>query len=113
MHYKNGREAKAGDRVIHIDRNTGAIQSGLLHSTNPGNTSCNARLAVTTQSDPWVTVGDCIHADDIRASELPQEPVPAPAGVADEPAAENAVGVPSEAPVDAAAAAPATDTAAQ
>lgn len=67
MHYKNGREAKSGDKVIHLP--TGA--TGLLHSTNAGSTTCNGRLATVSQSDPYITIGECLHVDDIAKAEVP------------------------------------------
>ncbi len=67
MHYKNGREAKAGDKVFHIPQGL----AGILHSLQPGSSSCNGRLAQTTQSDPYVTVGECLHQEDIAAGTGP------------------------------------------
>lgn len=63
MHYKNGREAKAGDKVISI--NNGTVVTGIIHSLQPGGGTCNARVAPTSQSDAYVTIGDCMHADDV------------------------------------------------
>lgn len=67
MHYKNGREAKAGDKVINL---TSGL-SGVLHSPNPGSQTCNGRLAQMTNNDPWVTLSECLHVDDIAAAEIP------------------------------------------
>lgn len=67
MHYKNGREAKAGDKVINLP--TGL--SGVLHSTNAGSQTCNGRIAAISQNDPWVTIGECLHVEDISAAEIP------------------------------------------
>jgi len=73
MHYKNGREAKAGDKVVNLP--TG--QAGVLHSVNAGSTSCNGRLAQTTTNDPYVTIGECLHMDDIAAANIPDSSKPA------------------------------------
>lgn len=66
MHYKNGREAKQGDRVFAM--NNGTAISGILHDLKPGSSSCNGRLAATSQNDPYVTIGECLHADDIASA---------------------------------------------
>jgi len=66
MHYKNGREAAAGDKIINLI--TGL--TGILHSPNAGSQTCNGRLAVTS-NDPWVTISECLHLDDVAAAEIP------------------------------------------
>ena len=69
MHYKNGREAKEGDRVVDLE--TGTV--GVLHSVTTQSVTCNGRLAPTTPIDPWVTLSNCVHVDDIKknAASLP------------------------------------------
>lgn len=66
MHYKNGRKAKAGDKVVNLE--TG--ESGMLHSTIAEAHTCNGRLAQISPSDPYVTIGQCIHVDDIKFDDL-------------------------------------------
>jgi hypothetical protein len=61
VHYRNGREAKEGDRVF----NLAGGQSGILHSTSAQSTTCNGRLAQTSIYDPLVNVKDCVHVDDV------------------------------------------------
>jgi len=70
MHYKNGREAKAGDQVIHLPK-FGTPQVGLLHSLQPQSQACNGRLAVVTTNDPYVTLSDCLHVEDVAAAFTP------------------------------------------
>lgn len=67
MHYKNGREAKVGDKVVNL---TGGL-IGILHSVTAQSSTCNGRLAPTSQNDPYVTIGECLHLDDISAAEVP------------------------------------------
>ena len=67
MHYKNGREAKSGDRVISLING----QSGILHSTNAQSDCCNGRLAEISQNDPYVNIKDCLHLDDVAAATVP------------------------------------------
>lgn len=69
MHYKNGREAKAGDKVI------SPYGMGILHSVTAQSTTCNGRLAEISQSDPYVTLSECLHADDVMAAEVPDSSV--------------------------------------
>jgi hypothetical protein len=64
MHYKNGREAKPGDRVISLEFGV----AGILHSLAPGSTTCNGRIAPTSQNDPYVTLSDCVHIDDVKVA---------------------------------------------
>jgi hypothetical protein len=72
MHYKNGRPAKPGDKVI--DLPTGL--SGILHSTQANSTTCNGRLAQINQNDAYVTISECLHLDDIAAASVPDSSKP-------------------------------------
>jgi hypothetical protein len=67
MHYKNGREAKNGDKALNL--HTGL--SGILHSTQAGSDTCNGRLAVISQNDPYINIKDCLHVDDIAKADVP------------------------------------------
>jgi hypothetical protein len=69
MHYKNGREAKPGDKVINLTYGF----SGILHSVNAGSTTCNGRLATISQNDPYVTLSECLHQDDVAAADVPDQ----------------------------------------
>lgn len=71
MHYSNGREAKAGDLVVLVSDKYAAPVTGILHSLVAGSETCNARLALVTPNDPHVTIGSCLHIDDIRAWAIP------------------------------------------
>lgn len=75
MHYKNGREAKPGDVVVCVDPHNHAM--GILHSVNAGSTTCNGRIAKISTSDPYVTIGQCLHIDDVKAAEVPDSSKPA------------------------------------
>lgn len=72
MHYKNGRAAKAGDQIVNLQ--TGL--SGILHSPNAESNTCNGRLAVANPNDPWVTLSECLHIDDIKAGAIPDSSIP-------------------------------------
>jgi hypothetical protein len=72
MHYKNGREAKNGDKVILIPTYAGSAPvAGILYDAVAGNDHCNGRIAITTQSDPCPNLKDYLHADDVAAADIP------------------------------------------
>ena len=64
LHYKNGREAKNGDRIV----NPGLGRAGILYNAQPQSTSFNGRMASVSDNDAYVTIGECLHMDDIAAS---------------------------------------------
>ena len=64
MHYKNGREAKLGDKVISKDGS-----AGTLVSANPGSTTCNGQLVPPGAPTLYVTLKDCLHVDDVFAND--------------------------------------------
>lgn len=49
MHYRNGREAKNGDKVVKLSLNYGSegeiVAFGILHSAVAGNDFCNGNIA--------------------------------------------------------------------
>jgi hypothetical protein len=66
MHYRNGREAKNGDKVVQLSYEGGKLLGvGVLYDAVPGNDYCNGMVA------PIKNVGacliDCLHADDLAA----------------------------------------------
>jgi hypothetical protein len=69
MHYRNGREAKNGDRVIQLDSgNAGkAFALGVLYDATPGSDYCNGAIAPTQSTPTGACMCDCIHIDDLAA----------------------------------------------
>lgn len=66
MHYRNGREAKNGDKVIQLNSFTGApIAIGVLYDATPGNDYCNGAIAPIQQTQIGACMLDCIHLDDL------------------------------------------------
>ena len=66
MHYRNGREAHNGDKIVRL--NGGKIEAfGVLHSATPGNDYCNGNIAVTQSAQEFACMCDCIHIDDLAA----------------------------------------------
>lgn len=76
MHYRNGREAKNGDKVVLIpDPRYGANPVvGILYDAKPGNDFCNGKIAPISPSDPMPNLKECLHLDDVLAA---LEPKPA------------------------------------
>jgi len=68
MHYRNGREAKNGDKVVHINPNGGAVRTGFLYNATAGNDWCNGQLALISPSDPCPNLKECLHADDVTSA---------------------------------------------
>jgi hypothetical protein len=69
MHYRNGREAKNGDKIVKLGGyGTGAevVAFGVLHSAVPGNDYCNGNIAPIT-NDTGACLCDCLHVDDLAA----------------------------------------------
>jgi hypothetical protein len=65
MHYKNGREAKNGDKVVLIDA-YGNAAIGILYDAKAGNDFCNGKLASISPSDPCPNLKECLHLDDVK-----------------------------------------------
>jgi hypothetical protein len=73
MHYKNGREAKVGDRIVGVD-SAGHPVAGVLVEAHPGSTTCNGQV-VPFASPTWcITLGDCLHVEDYQAMPKAKEP---------------------------------------
>lgn len=69
MHFKNGREAKAGDVVVFDGgKYSAAPKVGVLHSLVAEADSCNGRIATIDPNDGLITVSECLHIDDVKAA---------------------------------------------
>ena len=65
MHYRNGREARNGDKVVKLSFENGQIVAfGVLHSATHGNDYCNGSIAPIT-NDTSACLCDCLHIDDL------------------------------------------------
>jgi hypothetical protein len=66
MHYRNGREAKNGDRVVQLGFADGkVIGTGVLYGAVPDNDYCNGNVAPIVCASACLV--DCIHVDDLAA----------------------------------------------
>jgi hypothetical protein len=76
MHYKNGREAKNGDKVL-LMPSYGAPVAGILYDAVAGNDTCNGRIAPTNVNDPMPNLKEVLHIDDVKAATIPDSTVQA------------------------------------
>ena len=64
MHYRNGREAQNGDKIVKLQDGK-VVAFGVLHSATPGNDYCNGNMAVIQQPNEMACMVDCLHVDDV------------------------------------------------
>ena len=68
MHYRNGKEAKNGDKVIQLDFSSGKIVSfGVLYDAVPGNDYCNGKIAPMGLDHLGACMCDCLRIEDLEA----------------------------------------------
>lgn len=66
MHYRNGREAKNGDKIVSLGYGGGTIVAiGVLHDAVPGNDFCNGSIAPISTALTGACMCDCLHLDDV------------------------------------------------
>jgi hypothetical protein len=79
MHYRNGREAFNGDKVVQLDFNGQIVALGVLHSAVPGNDYCNGGIAPIQNPVITACIVDCLRLDDVQKileeKELDKRPV--------------------------------------
>lgn len=67
MHYRNGREAKNGDKIVQLTTDGGKLVSfGILYDATPGNDYCNGAIA-PIPDQTGARMCDCLHVDDLAA----------------------------------------------
>lgn len=64
MHYRNGREAKNGDKIVKLEGGK-VVSFGVLHSAVPGNDYCNGNIAAIQPPNDYACMCDCLHVDDV------------------------------------------------
>ena len=70
MHYRNGREAKNGDKIVFLGYGGVITNVGTLRDAVPGNDYCNGYIQVGHESssqDPIACICDCLHVEDVIA----------------------------------------------
>lgn len=68
MHYKNGRRAVNGDKVVLLPNYYGNPVVGILYDATPGNDACNGKIAPISPGDPCPNLAECLHLDDVKAA---------------------------------------------
>ncbi len=63
MHYRNGREAKNGDKIIQLQGGK-IVTFGTLQGATHGNDYCNGNILVNINTD-IACMCDCLHVDDL------------------------------------------------
>lgn len=66
MHYRNGREAKNGDKLVQIENGV-IVAFGVLHSATPDNDYCNGQIATIQHPQTTACLIDCLHVEDVAA----------------------------------------------
>jgi hypothetical protein len=67
MHYRNGREAKNGDRIIRLNGGV-PVECSILFDAVAGNDYCNGNVAPALASlGSGACLVDALHVDDIAA----------------------------------------------
>ena len=67
MHYRNGREAKNGDKIVKLTGEGKVEAFGVLHSAVPGNDYCNGNIAIIQAPNDYACMVDCLLVDDVAA----------------------------------------------
>ena len=64
MHYRNGRKAENGDKIVKLEGGK-VVSFGVLHSAIPGNDYCNGYIAPVQPINDFACICDCLHIDDV------------------------------------------------
>jgi len=74
MHYRNGRDAKNGDKIVQLESTSGrAFAFGQLQNAVAGSDYCNGEIVITGYGPqgPAIVISaclcDCLHVDDLAA----------------------------------------------
>jgi hypothetical protein len=68
MHYRNGREAKNGDKVVQFGWNNANVEAvGTLQNATPGSDFCNGDIMRGEEKVTSACLCDCLHVDDLAA----------------------------------------------
>lgn len=68
MHYRNGREASNGDKIVQLNDNGEITDVGVLINAVPGNDYCNGIIANDrSKSFVGACMCDCLHMEDVTA----------------------------------------------
>lgn len=65
MHYRNGREAKNGDKIVQLGNDGKVSGVGILFDATPGNDYCNGSMSAIQHNVTGACMVDCLHVDDV------------------------------------------------
>jgi hypothetical protein len=65
VHYRNGREAKNGDKIAQLGYDGQITAVGVLYDATPGNDYCNGIIAPIQPINCTACICDCLHLDDV------------------------------------------------
>lgn len=66
MHYRNGREAKNGDKVVKLTSDGKVEAFGVLYDAKPEyGDYCNGNIAPAQHPQAGACMVDCLHVDDL------------------------------------------------
>ena len=66
MHYRNGRVASNGDKIIQLGFDGSKVVAfGVLYDAVPGNDFCNGSIAPIQSAAASACLCDCLHVDDV------------------------------------------------
>ena len=64
MHYRNGKEARNGDKIVKLDGGK-IVSFGVLHSATAGNDYCNGYIAPVRSPTDYACMVDCLLVEDL------------------------------------------------
>lgn len=65
MHYRNGREAKNGDKIVRLEDGVISVFGVLKDAESDGGNYCNGNIEVAPGVEEYACLCDCLHVDDI------------------------------------------------
>lgn len=65
MHFRNGRSAANGDKIVQLGSNGEITAIGVLYGAIPGNDYCNGYIAPIQHQVTTACLVDCLHIDDV------------------------------------------------
>ena len=65
MHYRNGREAKNGDKIVKLEGGK-IVSFGILYDAIAGDDYCNGRIAPAQPLQDGACLVDSLHIDDVE-----------------------------------------------
>ena len=65
MHYRNGKEAKNGDKIVQLGADGKINAIGVLYDATPGNDYCNGFIAPVQQFVTGACMVDCLLVEDV------------------------------------------------